>query len=91
MQNMLDEWDLVEYFEGILRSLNVNDNVQDLINGTAAQIVDDVERQVQLRYGMAELFMNHLELNIESLRDDDLFIKLLDEISALHQSDIAKD
>jgi len=46
MQNMLDEWDLVEYFEGILRSLNVNDNVQDLINGTAAQIVDDVERQV---------------------------------------------
>jgi len=40
---------------------------------------------------MAELFMNHLELNIESLRDDDLFIKLLDEISALHQSDIAKD
>jgi len=91
MQNMLDEWDLVEYFEGILRSLNVNDNVQDLINGTAAQIVDDVERQDQLRYGMAELFMNHLELNIESLRDDDLFIKLLDEISALHQSDIAKD
>jgi len=88
---MLDEWDLVEYFEGILRSLNVNDNVQDLINGTAAQIVDDVERQVQLRYDMAELFMNHLELNIESLRDDDLFIKLLDEISALHQSDIAKD
>jgi len=91
MQNMLDEWDLVEYFEGILRSLNVNDNVQDLINGTAAQIVDDVERQVQLRYGITELFMNHLELNIESLRDDDLFIKLLDEISALHQSDIAKD
>jgi len=64
MQNMLDEWDLVEYFEGILRSLNVNDNVQDLINGTAAQIVDDVERQVQLRYGMAELFKENMSVEV---------------------------